>query len=68
MRELRPLSQLETIRRRRPLSMKIVFGVAFALFLIYTIYILFFFAFGLIIALKADKIVFTEEYLSHSLF
>lgn len=62
------LSQLAAERKRRPISMKVVFAIAFIVFAVYAAYILFFFLFGLVIALKADKIVFTEEYLSHSLF
>ena len=61
-------SEVENERRRRPISMKIVFAVAFIIFCIYAAYILFFFLFGLIIALKADKDTYSIEYLSHSLF
>lgn len=49
-------------------SRKIVFGIALGLFVIYTLYILFFFAFAVLIALKEDMIAFTMDQLQSKLF
>ena len=49
-------------------SRKIVFGIALGLFVVYTVYILFFFAFAILIALKEDMIAFTMDQLECKLF
>ncbi|HIU59331.1 MAG TPA: carbohydrate ABC transporter permease [Candidatus Scatosoma pullistercoris] len=53
---------------RQSLSRKIVFTVAFFLFVLYTAYILFFFLFGVLIALKTDMQAYTADQINKRLF
>lgn len=53
---------------KQSLSRKIVFTIAFVLFVLYTAYILFFFVFGILIALKADMQAYTADQINKRLF
>ena len=78
MAKEKTFSSLRNERKRRPLSMKIVFAIAFILFAIYTLYVLFFFVFGLILSLKpnmnsniysyADPLFWTKQEKTATLF
>lgn len=54
--------------KNRPLSQNIVYGLAFLLLAAYTAYILFFFVFAILIALRENMAVFTTDKLAKSLF
>lgn len=54
--------------QKKSASRKVVFSVAFALFLLYTIYVLFFFAFAFICAVKTDNSQYTEDKINDKLF
>lgn len=55
-------------RRRASVSRMIVYGVAVALFTVYTLIVLYFFAYGILISLKADQNVFLDDLLDVRLF
>ena len=55
-------------RKKRSPSEKIVFSIAFLLFAIYAAYILFFFVFGTLIAIKLDMDAFTMDRIKTRLF
>ena len=54
--------------KKRSISERIVFSVAFVLFVIYAAYILFFFLFGVIIALKPSMVAYTQDRIDKVLF
>lgn len=54
--------------KRRATSEKVVFGIAFALFVLYAAYVLFFFLFGGIIALKPSMRDYTNDRIHKELF
>ncbi len=49
---------------KMPLSQKIVYGLAFFLLLAYTLFVLFFFVFGILIAIREDMPAFTRDRLA----
>lgn len=55
-------------RHQSSVSRKIVYGIAFFLFVIYTAIILYFFLYGILISLKADQQAFLDDVLNVSLF
>lgn len=55
-------------RKKRSPSEKIVFSIAFLLFAVYAAYILFFFVFGTLIAIKHDMDAFTMDRIKTRLF
>lgn len=57
-----------TLASRRSTSHKAVFTIAFILFAIYTLYVLFFFAFSIICALKTDNNQYTQDKINNQLF
>lgn len=55
-------------RHQKSLSRKIVFSIAFVIFVLYTALILYFFLYGLLIALKENQRVFVTDVLERKLF
>ncbi|MDY3864561.1 MAG: carbohydrate ABC transporter permease [Eubacteriales bacterium] len=54
--------------KKRSASRDIVFTVAFILLLLYTVYVLFFFAFAFICAVKTDNTQYTQDKINNRLF
>ena len=54
--------------KKRSASRDIVFTVAFILLLLYTVYVLFFFAFAFICAVKTDNAQYTQDKINNRLF
>ncbi len=56
------------LNQNKSTSRKVVFAIAFILFVIYTAYVLFFFAFAVICALKTDNTQYTQDQTNKVLF
>lgn len=55
-------------RRQKSVSRTIVYSTAFLLFALYTVLVLYFFVYGILISLKADQTQFLDDVLNCSLF
>lgn len=56
------------LNQKKSTSRKVVFAIAFVLFVLYTAYVLFFFAFAFICAVKTDNSQYTQDKINDKLF
>lgn len=56
------------LNQKKSASRKVVFTIAFVLFVLYTAYVLFFFAFAFICAVKTDNSQYTQDKINDKLF
>ncbi len=58
----------QMLNQKKSASRKVVFTIAFVLFVLYTAYVLFFFAFAFICAVKTDNSQYTQDKINDKLF